>query len=202
MSVSLRIAIADDEPLMLRFLQDSLDRLGHQVVAAAANGQELVEQCRTQQPDLVITDIKMPAVDGFDAAALINTGEPIPVVIVSAHHDAQYIDRAQQNHILGYLIKPIKEEELAPAIAVAMQRFAEFEALREQTDNLRQALEDRKVIERAKGIIMKQAVLDEPAAFKRLQKLARNSGQKLVEVARMVVTTAAALQPDDDDEDP
>ena len=190
----LRIAIADDEPLMQQFYQEVLTRDGHQVVAVASSGAQLVAQCEELQPDLVITDIKMPDIDGLDAAQRIYDERPLPIIVVSAFHDAEFIERAGRNHVLAYLLKPVKACDLAPAIAIARQRFAEFVALRSEAASLRQALDDRKVIERAKGILMKQARLDEEAAFRRLQKLARSQSQKLVAVARMVIVTAEAME--------
>ena len=129
------------------------------------DGRELVEHCRTARPDLVITDIKMPDMDGIDAAAEIYAQAPIPVILVSAYHDPEFIRRAEADHILAYLVKPIKQADLEPAIGIAMRRFEQFQALRKETADLKQALEDRKVIEQAKGILMKKAGLDEPEAF-------------------------------------
>ena len=187
MNRSLRIAVADDEPDMRDYFRKILPRLGHQVVAAAETGQELVEQCRKTQPDLVITDIKMPDMDGIDAATLIYQEWPVPVILVSAYHDTKLIERAEADHILGYLVKPIKQADLAPTIALAVRRFEQFQELSREASDLRQALEDRKAIERAKGLLMKEAGLDEHQAFQRLQKLAASQNRKLVEVARMIL---------------
>ena len=195
MNPFLRIAIADDEPDMRDYFQDVLPRLGHAVVAVAQNGRELVEQCRTEQPDLVITDIKMPELDGIDAAIQLYQEKPMPVILVSAYHDAALIERAEMDHIMGYLVKPIKQSDLAPVIAIAVSRFAQFQALHKEAADLRQALSDRKVIERAKGILMKKAGLDEASAFKRLQKLASDKNRKLVEIASMIMTAEEAFEP-------
>ena len=153
MTQPLRIVVADDEPDMRDYFKKILPRLGHIVVGAAENGKELVEQCRTLQPDLVITDIKMPDMDGIDAAMAIYQHRPIPVILVSAYHDPALIERAEADHIMGYLVKPIKQADLEPVIALAMRRFEQFQALQREASDLRQALEDRKVIERAKGVI-------------------------------------------------
>jgi response regulator NasT len=194
MTQPLRIAIADDEPDMRDYFGKILPRLGHRVVAVAANGAELVEQCRQAAPDLVITDIKMPDMDGIDAATRIYRDRPIPVILVSAYHDPELIRRAEADHIMGYLVKPIKQADLEPVIGLAMRRFEQFEELRKEATDLRQALEDRKQIERAKGILMKHAKLDEPDAFRRMQKLASEKNLKLVEIARMVITAEEAFQ--------
>jgi two-component system, response regulator PdtaR len=194
MSQSLRVVVADDEPDMRDYFRKSLLRLGHQVVAAAADGRELVEQCRALRPDLVITDIKMPDMDGIDAAARLYREQPVPVILVSAYHDPELVARAEADHILGYLVKPIKQADLAPVIGLAMRRFEQFEALRQEAADLRQALEDRKVIERAKGALMKRAGLDEAEAFRRLQKLAGEKSRKLADIAQMILVAEEAAQ--------
>jgi response regulator NasT len=195
MTQPLRIVVADDEPDMRDYFQKALPRLGHQVVGAAGNGRELVELCRALRPDLVVTDIKMPDMDGIDAAVQLYREQPVPVILVSAYHDASLIARAEADHILGYLVKPIKQADLGPVIALAMRRFEQFEALRREAADLRQALEDRKVIERAKGILMKKAGLDEQEAFRRLQKTASEKSRKLVDIAQMILVAEEALRP-------
>jgi response regulator NasT len=194
MTQPFRIAVADDEPDMRDYFARILPLLGHQVVAVAGDGGELVSQCRATRPDLVITDIKMPEMDGIDAAVRIYQERPVPVILVSAYHDPGLVRRAEADHIMGYLVKPIKQADLGPVIALAVRRFEQFEELRRDAADLRQALEDRKLIERAKGILMKKVPLDEPSAFRRLQKLASDKNLKLVEVARMVVTAEEAFQ--------
>jgi two-component system, response regulator PdtaR len=194
MSRSLRIAVADDEPRMRDYFKKILPRLGHQVVAAAKTGWELVEHCRAFNPDLVITDINMPELDGIDAAMEIYREQAIPVILVSAYHDAKLIQRAEGDHILAYLIKPIKQADLEPTIAIAMRRFEQFKELRQEAADLTQALEDRKVIERAKGVLMKKTGLDEQEAFRRLQKLASERNRKLVDIAQMILTAEDILQ--------
>jgi AmiR/NasT family two-component response regulator len=193
--MSLRIGIADDEPDMRDYFQKILPGLGHTVVCAARTGKELVEQCHKLKPDLVITDIKMPDMDGIEAAVALYRENPIPVILVSAYHDPELIARAEADHILAYLVKPIKTADLEPAIGLAMRRFAQFQALRQEATDLRQALADRKVIERAKGILMKRAGLEEQDAFRRLQKLASEKNRKLIDIATMIVTADEALAP-------
>jgi two-component system, response regulator PdtaR len=195
MSQALRIAIADDEPDMRDYFQQILPRLGHTVIGAAQDGRELVELCRATEPDLVITDIKMPNLDGIDAAIQIYQQRPIPVILVSAHQDASLIERAEMDHIMAYLVKPIKQADLAPSIAIAVRRFDQFKTLRQETADLRQALADRKVIEKAKGLLMKKGGLDESESFRRLQKLASEKNRKLVEIATMILTAEEAFQP-------
>lgn len=195
MSKSLRISIADDEADMRDFFERMLPRCGHQVVSSAETGQQLVEHCRQLSPDLVITDIKMPDLDGIEASAQINQQRPVPVILVSAYHDPALIERAEMNHIGAYLVKPISYADLQPAIAVAVRRYSELQALRQECADLKHALTDRKVIERAKGILMKTAGVDEKEAFRRLQSLASESNKKLVEAAEQVVAIEKTISP-------
>jgi AmiR/NasT family two-component response regulator len=143
---------------------------------------------------MMITDIKMPDMDGIEAAGRLCQTQSIPVILVSAHHDADLIARALADHVMAYLIKPIKKADLTTSIALAVRRFKEFTALQQQATDLRQALEDRKIIERATGILMKRAGLDEADAFRRLQKLSSDKNLKLVRIAEMIVTADEAMQ--------
>jgi response regulator NasT len=192
MNRNLRIAVAEDEPIMRKYLEETLTLLGNEVLCLAATGRELVEKCRALRPDLVITDIRLPDGDGLEAAREIYQAEPVPIIVLSAFHESELIARAEKSHVLAYLVKPIKQEDLEPAIAIAMTRFQELRTTRQEADNLRQALEDRKLIERAKGIIMKRSGLDEPDAFRRLQKMARDKNKKLVDIAAIIVTAEEA----------
>jgi response regulator NasT len=194
MTKPLRIAVADDEPEMREYLQETLALLGHEVPCNASTGCELVQFCRESPPDLVITDIKMPDLDGIDAASELRLIQPIPVILVSAYHDPELIERALANHVLAYLVKPIKQADLETAIALVLRRFKEFCALQHQADDLRQALEDRKLVERAKGILMTRAGMDEPDAFRRLQKLSSEKNRKMVDIARIIIDAEEAFQ--------
>jgi len=193
MTQPLRIAVADDEPRMLQFFEMTLGRLGHEVVAKAGDGRELVDQCRKSPPDLIITDIKMPDMDGLEAVRQIAAGRVIPVILVSGCYDPSSIEAALAEHVLAYLVKPIKGQDFEPAIGLVMRRFKELRALQQQADDLRQALESRKSIERAKGILMKRAGLTEEDAFRRLQRLSSEKNVKMVEIAEMIVTAEEAM---------
>ena len=193
MSRGLRVAVADDERDMRDFFREFLPPLGHTVVGTAANGQELLSLCRAERPDLVITDIKMPDMDGIDAARAVCGEWPVPVILVSAFHDQQLLERAEKDYVLAYLVKPIKAADLVPAIGIALRRFEQFQELRKEAADLRQALEDRKVIERAKGVLMKRASLDESEAFRRMQKLASDKSRKLVDIASMILIAEEAV---------
>ena len=192
MSRALRIAVADDEPDMQDYFRTILPLLGHEVVSVAKTGRELVDSCRSSHPDLVVTDIKMPDMDGIDAAAQIYKDAAVPVILVSAHHDPETVRRAEADFVMAYLVKPIKQADLEPAVAIALRRFEQFQALRREAADLKQALEDRKTIEKAKGILMKKTSLDEQEAFRRLQKLASEKNKKLIEIARSILTAEEA----------
>jgi len=184
---ALRIAVADDEPDMRDFLNEALPRLGYQVVAVAATGRQLIDLVRATAPDLVITDIRMPDMDGIEASMAVNRDKQVPVILISAHHDAETLTRVVADHIMGYLVKPVSEADLKTAIALAMIRFQHFVALTKETSDLRQALEDRKTIEKAKGIVMKRLRTDEEDAFRRVRKFASDQNLRLVEVGRRVI---------------
>ena len=191
----LRVAVADDERDTLEFLQEALPRLGHEVVIAARSGKELVEGCAPARPDLIITDIKMPDLDGIQEVEQLERARPVPVILVSAHHDAELIVRAGTDPVMAYLLKPIREADLSTAIYLAVLRFENFQKLAKEAASLRQALEDRKLIERAKGILMKRARIDEPEAFRRLQRLASDKNKKLVEIAQILLIAEEAFKP-------
>jgi response regulator NasT len=195
MKTNLRIAVADDEQDMRDFFERMLPRYGHQVVSVAENGRQLIEHCRELRPDLIITDIKMPDMDGIAASLEVFRECPTPVILVSAYHDPELIERAENNHVMAYLVKPIGQADLEPAIAVAIHRFSEMQALRKEAADLRQSLTDRKVIEQAKGILMSVAKVSEKDAFRRLQELAADKNQKLIDAAQSVLALEKALRP-------
>jgi len=195
MKTPLRIAVADDEPEILDDLAETLEELGHRVVIKADDGDRLLTAFRKEDVDLVITDIKMPGMDGLQAIEEIRKVRPVPIVILSAFHDDDLLSKALKEQVMAYLIKPIQVESLQTSVQLAVQRFKEFQALQDQADDLKQALEDRKVIERAKGILMERAELSEPDAFRRLQLLSSQKNRKLVEVARDIVDADAVFRP-------
>jgi response regulator NasT len=193
MNTPLRVVVADDDRDVREYLQESMTRLGWKVTAAAATGRQLVEACRAQRPDLIVTDVKLPEMDGIAAAAAVNAEGPVPVVLISAHHGDDLLSRIGDLPVLGYLIKPISEANLKAAVAVAMVRFRHFQALRQEAADLRQALEDRKLIERAKGSLMRRLRVDEEEAFRRLRQAASGKNMKLVEMSRQVIAAEAVF---------
>lgn len=193
MSAGLKIAVADDEALIRRYFVDILPDLGHQVLAAAADGRQLVEACTSMPVDLVITDIRMPEMDGIEAAVEICLQCPTPIILVSGYHDEDLIQRAGQTHIMAYLVKPIEKADLATAIPLARQRFEQIQQLEVETGRLRQSLEDRKLIEKAKGLLMKGTGLGEEEAFRSMQTISNNKNQKLVEIARQILAAESTI---------
>ena len=184
---TLRILVADDESIRLLSLRKQLTALGHSVVAEASTGDEAVALAASARPDLAILDIKMPVVDGIEAAERITQARPIPIILLTAYDEAQLVERAAQANISAYLMKPVAEEDLLPAITLALARFRQFQALRQEVADLREALEARKTIERAKGILMRRLNLSEEEAFRRLQKQSQDSNRRLAQVAEAIV---------------
>jgi len=183
----LRIAVADDDRDVRDFLERFLPLLGHQVHSVAKTGRELVDHCRTSPPDMIIADVKMPDMDGLEAVEAINQTAPIPAVLVTGHAVPAWLEKAKQVGVMAYLMKPVTEHDLAPAIALARRHFEEVQALRKESAELRQALEDRKVIERAKGAVGRRAGVPADEAYRRMRMVASNANRKLVDVARQIL---------------
>jgi response regulator NasT len=184
----LRIVVADVEPERRAGLERTLTTLGHQVVAAAGTGTELVELCRATQPDLVITQLALPALDGIDAASAIVVERPVPIILIGACHDDACLERVVAAPVMTYLVSPIKEHDLGPAIAVARNSFRLFDALHQEAAALRYTLDSRKVIERAKGVLMKCADMDEETALHYVQSLATARRCHAAEAARWILS--------------
>lgn len=190
---SLRILIADDESLRVMSLKGQLETIGHKVVAEASNGKEAVHLAQELKPDLAILDIKMPELDGIEAAKQIMAERPIPIILLTAYSEQELAQRAAEANVSAYLMKPVSEHDLLPAIALAVQRFKEFQALHQEVDNLRDALETRKLVERAKGILMRRLNLTEEEAFRRMQRRSQNENKKLGEIAQAIITADGML---------
>lgn len=196
MSDSLRVLIADDEALHNLALTSQLEMLGHQVVATASNGREAVELARETRPDIAFLDIRMPTMTGPEAASEIAAERPIPMVILSAYSDTRTVEDAVRAPIFHYLVKPVDPEDLAPAIAVARARFHEWMDARTARDLLELKLEERKIIERAKGLLMDTRKLSEREAYRFLQKTSQDKNTPMVELAKKILLAAPLLQKD------
>jgi response regulator NasT len=187
MTRPLRIAVADDEPDIREFFERYLPRLGHLVASVAENGRQLVDQCRESHPDLIITDIRMPGLDGLDAVGAIFREYEVPTIIVTGYTEPEWVERTPAAGVFSFLLKPITERELEPAISLAWRQWEQFKSLRQEAADLRQALEDRKLIERAKGVVMRRLSVSETEAFRRLRKFSSDHNLKLVIVAQRVI---------------
>jgi response regulator NasT len=185
----MRVLVAEDETVIRLDLHELLERAGFDVCAAARDGEEAVELARAEQPDLAILDVKMPRLDGISAARQILDERPIPIVMLTAYAQDDLVARAIETGVFAYLVKPFREQDLLTAIQAARARFDELQALREEAESLADALEARKVIERAKGLLMAKEGLSEQDAFVRLRKASQVSGRPLKVIAEAVVAT-------------
>ncbi len=185
----MRILIAEDETIIRLDLKALLEQQGYEVCGEARDGEEAVMLARTLEPDLALLDVKMPKLDGIDAARRILDERPIPIVMVTAYGEEEIVSRAVEAGVFGYLVKPFRESDLLPAIATARARHEELAALRQEADSLAEALAARKAIERAKGLLMEREGLSEQDAFARLRKASQISGRPLRVVAEALIAT-------------
>jgi response regulator NasT len=190
-----RIVIAEDESISRMDLREMLANLGYLVVGEAGDGRSAVNLARELRPELVIMDIKMPEMDGISAAKILTEEKIAPVLLLTAYADQEFIDRARDAGVMGYLIKPYGENQLAPAIEVALARYGEFLRLDKELGDTKEALTTRKVVERAKGVLMDTAGLKESEAFHRIQRLSMNSRKSMREVAEAILLTHGIEQP-------
>ena len=184
-----RIIIADDESIIRMDLREMLGNLGYDVVAEAADGRAAVELARKLLPDLVIMDIKMPDMDGISAADELGKGRVAPVVLLTAYSEQSLIGRAKDAGVCGYLVKPFRETELMPVIELALTRFGEMRDLEREVTDLKDALETRKLVERAKGVLMEVHGLREAEAFNRMRKTSMDNRKSMREVAEAILLT-------------
>jgi len=184
-----RVLIAEDETIIRLDLRGLLESAGHEVCAEARDGIEAVELARSEEPDVALLDVKMPRLDGIEAARQILQDRPIPIVMLTAYGQDELVSRAIEAGVFGYLVKPFREADLLPAIQTARARHDELSALREEADSLAEALAARKAIERAKGLLMEKEGLSEADAFARLRKASQISGRPLKVVAEALVAT-------------
>jgi response regulator NasT len=184
---SLKIIIADDEPIIRLDLKKTLENMGHTVVGEAGDGAQAIELARQHKPDIIILDIKMPEVDGIDAAKVITTEAIAPVLLLTAYSQKDLVDRAKDAGVFAYLVKPFKEADLMPAIAIAISRYEEFMDLDSEVTDLENKLETRKMVDRAKGILMDQYGLKEQEAFRRIQVQSMNTRKSMRDIAEAII---------------
>ena len=186
---NVRILVAEDETIIRLDLRALLEHAGFEVCGEARDGAEAVELARSLQPDLAIMDVKMPRLDGIEAARRILEERPIPIVMLTAYGQDEVVSRAVEAGIFGYLVKPFREQDLLPAIHTARARHEELKALRAEAESLAEALTARKAIERAKGLLMAKEGLSEQEAFERLRRASQLSGRPLKVVAEALIAT-------------
>ena len=190
MAQQLRLVIADDESLIRMNLKETLVGLGYLVVGEAGDGVSVVNLARELRPDLVIMDIKMPKLDGIQAAKMLTEDKIAPVLLLTAYSDRELVDRAREAGVVNYIVKPFRDAELLPAIEIAMARYAEFQEIDKKIGDLQETLETRKLVERAKGVLMDTQGLKEQEAFRNIQQLSMNTRKSMREIAQAILLTA------------
>lgn len=189
-----RVIIADDESLVRMDLREMLSNLGYLVVGEVGDGRSAVNLARELRPNLVVMDIKMPDLDGIDAAKILTEERIAPVLLLTAFGQKDLVERAKEAGIVGYIMKPFHESELAPAIEIALTRFEEFRTLEREVEDLKETLETRKLVDRAKGILMDSRGMTEAEAFRKIQKMSMDTRRPMKEIARAIIITYEAEQ--------
>jgi two-component system, response regulator PdtaR len=185
---SLKVVVVEDDATVRLFLKDALEKqFGHQIVGEAATGTDMVRTVLDLEPDVVVFDIHLPRLNGLDALRQIYQEKVVAAVAITADRDQELVRRALEEHVLAYLVKPVEAHQLGPALLIARAQFAELRELSEQNASLRQTLQNRKIIERAKGVLMKRNRWTEAEAFRRLQRGAMNRRTSMIELAQDVL---------------
>ena len=190
-----RILLAEDEAIERVDLHELLTALGYVVIGEASDGQMAVNLARELKPDITIMDIEMPEMDGIDAARILSSEKICPVLLLTAYSQCELVERARDAGVMGYLVKPFRESEVTPAIEVAMARYDEQQQLDREVTDLRDKFETRKLIDRAKGILMDSKGLSEAEAFRRIQKMSMNTRRTMKEIAQAIVITSEEKAP-------
>lgn len=185
----MRILIAEDETIIRLDVRTLLEKAGHEVVAEARDGEEAVALAAEHDPDLIVMDVRMPHLDGIEAARQISDRKPVPIVMLTAYAEEDLVTRASEAGAFAYLVKPFREVDLLPALNTARARFEELSALREEAADLTEALASRKAVERAKGILMRKDGIDEAEAFRRIRAASQKTGRTMRVVADALIAT-------------
>ncbi len=182
-----RVIIADDESVIRTDLREMLTTLNYLVVGEVGDGQSAINLARELKPDVMIMDIKMPNMDGIEAAKILTQERIAPVLLLTAYSQRDLVDRAKEAGVVGYLVKPFREQEIVPAIDIALARFQEFRELEKEVGDLKETLETRKIVDRAKGILMDTQHLTEAEAFRKIQKMSMNTRKPMKEIAEAII---------------
>jgi AmiR/NasT family two-component response regulator len=188
---TIRVIIAEDEALIRLDLKEMLEEEGYSVVAEVGDGQQAVERAAELRPDLVILDIQMPVLDGLSAAEQIAGARIAPVIVLTAFSQRELVERARDAGAMAYLVKPFSKNDLVPAIEVARARFSEMTALDSEVRTLEERLETRKIVEKAKGLLMAEQGISEAEAFRWIQRTAMNQRTSMKALAQSIVDAGA-----------
>jgi AmiR/NasT family two-component response regulator len=184
----LKIVIVEDDVTIRMFLKTALEeQLGHQVIGEAGTGTDMVRTVLDLEPDVVVFDIHLPRLNGLDALRQIYQERVIAAVAITADRDQDLVRRALEEHVLAFLVKPVESHQLGAAVLVAWARFDELKQLTDENATLRNSLQNRKIIERAKGVLMKRHRWSEAEAFRRLQRASMNNRTTMIELAQSVL---------------
>jgi two-component system, response regulator PdtaR len=183
----MRVLIADDDPIIRLDLKQMLENLDYEVVAEAGDGQQAVDMAKDSQPDVCILDVKMPVMDGIDAVTQIVEAGIAPAILLTAYSDPELVTRARDAGVFAYLVKPFKPSDLPPAIEVARSRYEQNQALEKEVNSLTEKLETRKLIDRAKGILMEEHKVSESEAYRKIQLQSMNARKTMKEVAEAII---------------
>ncbi|MFN3698953.1 MAG: ANTAR domain-containing response regulator [Dictyoglomus sp.] len=184
---TIRVLIAEDEPIVRMDIKELLESQGYEVVGEAADGQTAIEIARKLKPDVIIMDIRMPNLDGIEAAKILTQEDIAPIIFLTAYSDKELVEKAKEVGVIAYIVKPFKESDLFPAIEIAIARFKEFQLLRKEVANLKDALETRKLVDRAKGLLMDREGLKEHEAFRLIQKASMDKRKPMKEIAQAII---------------
>ena len=183
----MRVLIVDDESLIRMDLRDIIESCGHEVVAEGTNGVEALELCKIHKPDIILMDVKIPELDGIEAARQIGFHHEAPVVLLTSYSQQDLIDKARDSGVYGYLIKPVREEQLVPTLEMALGRYKSDAQLREKMAELEQSLEDRKIIQKGTGILMELYSISEAEAYNRIRTLSMNKQISIIETCNLII---------------
>jgi response regulator NasT len=186
----LRILLADDEAILRMDLREMLEEAGHEIVGEAANGEEAVELARRLKPEFIIMDVKMPIMDGLTAARVIDADGIAPILLLTAYSQQDIVEQASEAGVIAYLVKPVREEQLFPAMEIAYKRFTEMKSLNAELEQLKESLETRKLLDRAKGILMTAHGMTEQEAYRKMQQFSMAKRITLKALAESIIAAA------------